>query len=148
MWARVHKVDRIRPQPDGRTIILVEDERNAAGMSLHPALSWFNPFHIGSFGSLATGVLLAVFIYWGFDTAVSVNEETKDARKTPGQAAVIATVVLLAIYVLVTTATQAFAGVGSTGLGLSNPTTLTTCSRCSVAPCSARARWAASPCTC
>ena len=55
------------------------------GVSLHPSLSWFNPFHIGGFGSLATGVLLAVFIYWGFDTAVSVNEETKDARKTPGR---------------------------------------------------------------
>ena len=41
------------------------------------------------------GLLLAVFIYWGFDTAVSVNEETKDARKTPGRAAVIATLVLL-----------------------------------------------------
>ena len=26
-------------------------------------------------------MLLAVFIYWGLDTAVSVNEETKDARK-------------------------------------------------------------------
>ena len=39
VWARVHKIDRIRPQPDGRAIILVEDERNAAGMSLHPSLS-------------------------------------------------------------------------------------------------------------
>lgn len=56
----------------------------------------------------------------GFDTAVSVNEETKDARKTPGRAAVIATFVLLAVYVLVTTATQAFAGIGTTGIGLGN----------------------------
>lgn len=91
------------------------------GVSLHPSLAWFNPFHIGSFGSLATGTLLAVFIYWGFDTAVSVNEETRDARKTPGRAAVIATFVLLAVYVLVTTATQAFAGIGTTGIGLGNP---------------------------
>ena len=52
---------------------------------------------------------------------MSVNEETKDARRTPGRAAVIATFVLLAIYVLVTTATQAFAGVGITGIGLGNP---------------------------
>jgi amino acid transporter len=66
-------------------------------------------------------MLLAVFIYWGFDTAVSVNEETKDARKTPGRAAVIATFVLLGIYVLVTTATQAYAGDGTTGIGLANP---------------------------
>ncbi|MGZ6830815.1 MAG: APC family permease [Nocardioidaceae bacterium] len=93
---------------------------NAVAVSLHPSLSWFNPFKIGSFGLLATGLLLAVFIYWGFDTAVSVNEETKDARRTPGRAAVIATLVLLAIYVLVTTATQAYAGVGTAGIGLGN----------------------------
>jgi amino acid transporter len=91
------------------------------GVSLHPSLSWFDPFRIGGFGALATGLLLAVFIYWGFDTAVSVNEETRDARKTPGRAAVISTLVLLAVYVLVTVATQAYAGVGTNGIGLGNP---------------------------
>ncbi len=30
-----------------------------------------------SLGALAGGVLLALFIYWGWDTAVSVNEETE-----------------------------------------------------------------------
>jgi hypothetical protein len=39
VWARVHKIDRIRPQPDGRVIILVEDERNAAAMARIPSLS-------------------------------------------------------------------------------------------------------------
>jgi amino acid transporter len=91
------------------------------GVSLHPALSWFNPFDIPSRSALATGLLLAVFIYWGFDTAVSINEETRDARKTPGKAAITATLVLLGIYVLVTTSTQAFAGIGTTGIGLGNP---------------------------
>ena len=91
-----------------------------AGVSLHPSLSWFNPFHIGGYGALTAGLLLAVFIYWGFDTAVSVNEETRDARHTPGRAAVIATLVLLAIYLSVTVATQAFAGIGTTGIGLGN----------------------------
>ena len=94
---------------------------NAAATSLHPSLSWFNPFQIPSLGALATGTLLAVFIYWGFDTAVSVNEETRDARKTPGRAAVTATLVLLVVYVLVTTATQAYGGIGTKGIGLGNP---------------------------
>ena len=94
---------------------------HAPATSLHPSLTWFNPFGIPSFGALATGTLLAVFIYWGFDTAVSVNEETKDARKTPGRAAVTATLVLLVVYVLVTTAAQAFGGIGSKGIGLANP---------------------------
>jgi len=39
MWARVHKIDRIRPQPDGGAIVLVEDERSVAAMSRVPALS-------------------------------------------------------------------------------------------------------------
>lgn len=39
MWARLHKVDRVKPQPNGSAIVLVEDERNAAAMALVPSLS-------------------------------------------------------------------------------------------------------------
>jgi hypothetical protein len=39
MWARVDKVDRIRPQPGGRAIVLIEDERSAAAMARVPSLS-------------------------------------------------------------------------------------------------------------
>jgi len=39
MWARVHKIDRIWPRPEGGAIVLVEDERSAAAMSRAPALS-------------------------------------------------------------------------------------------------------------
>ena len=39
-----------------------------------------------------------IFIYWGWDSTVSVNEETTDSERTPGRAAVIATVLLVAIY--------------------------------------------------
>ena len=39
VWARVHKIDRIRPQPKGGAIVLVEDERNAAAMSRNIGLS-------------------------------------------------------------------------------------------------------------
>ncbi|HTJ71397.1 MAG TPA: APC family permease [Actinospica sp.] len=89
--------------------------------SLHVSGSWFNPFDIGSFSSLTLGLLTALFIYWGWDTAVSVNEETKDRSKTPGRAAVLSTVLLLVTYGLVTVSAQAFAGVGATGSGLANP---------------------------
>ncbi len=38
---------------------------------LSPGWSWFNPFHIGSFQAFVGGlVLLMLFIYWGWDTAV------------------------------------------------------------------------------
>jgi hypothetical protein len=39
MWARVDKIDRIRPQPGGGAIVLVEDERSAAAMARTPSLS-------------------------------------------------------------------------------------------------------------
>jgi hypothetical protein len=39
VWARVHKVDRIKPQPGGSAIVLVEDERSAAQMQRLPALT-------------------------------------------------------------------------------------------------------------
>ena len=51
---------------------------------LTPSISWLNPFHIASFSAFASGVILMVFIYWGWDTAVAVNEETKDKTRTPG----------------------------------------------------------------
>jgi hypothetical protein len=39
MWAKVHKIDRIRPQPGGGAIVLVEDERPGGAMSRVPSLS-------------------------------------------------------------------------------------------------------------
>ena len=85
-----------------------------------PSWSWFNPFSIGSFQSFVTGLILMLFIYWGWDTAVAVNEETADRNKTPGRAAIISTVVLLITYVLVIVSAQSFAGIGTKGIGLGN----------------------------
>jgi amino acid transporter len=55
-------------------------------------------------------VLLGIFIYWGWDSGVAVNEESRDPTRGPGRAAVVSTVILLLIYVLVTTAAQAYHG--------------------------------------
>ncbi|MFG2989453.1 amino acid permease [Streptomyces sp. NPDC048257] len=82
--------------------------------------SWFNPLLVPSSEALTAGLLAAVFIYWGWDTAVTVNEETADSAHIPGRAAVISTVLLLIIYVAVATSAQAFAGVGTEGIGLAN----------------------------
>jgi amino acid transporter len=88
--------------------------------SLHPSLGWLVPDHL-SVSALVSATLIAVFIYWGWDTAVSVNEETADPTTTPGHAAVLSTLLLLATYAVVSIATVAFAGVGSGGIGLGNP---------------------------
>jgi amino acid transporter len=79
----------------------------ANSLSFH--ISWLNPFG-GGFSPLIDGVLLAVFIYWGWDSGVSVNEETRDSRNAPGIAAVVSTVLLLVIYVVVSSGAQAYAG--------------------------------------
>ncbi|MFF8537588.1 APC family permease [Streptomyces sp. SAS_267] len=93
----------------------------APNVSSEITWSWFNPFEINSFDDLTKSILAGVFIYWGWDTAVSVNEETVDRDRTPGRAAVMSTVILLLVYVMVTTSAQAFAGVGEHGIGLGNP---------------------------
>ncbi|MGV9348031.1 amino acid permease [Streptomyces spiralis] len=89
--------------------------------AIHVSASWFNPFEVPSLTALTSGLLAGVFIYWGWDTAFSVNEETVDSRRVPGRAAVMSTVLLLVMYGLVSTSAQAFAGVGTSGIGLGNP---------------------------
>lgn len=89
--------------------------------SVRPALSWMNPFAVGSTGALAGGVLLAVFVYWGWDALLAMNEEIADRERTPGRAALLSTLLLLVTYLLVTVAAVAYAGIGRQGLGLGNP---------------------------
>lgn len=94
---------------------------HAGSLAIHPSLSWFNPFGGGmTFGALSAGFLAAVFIFWGWDSAVAANEETSESRITPGRAAVISTVILVVTYLLVTIAAEAYAGVGSDGIGLTS----------------------------
>ncbi len=78
----------------------------------HPASSfsgaWFNPGELGGFGGVATGAALAVFFFWGWDTAANVNEETKDAERAPGQAGILSMFILLFIFLLAMIAIQMF----------------------------------------
>jgi amino acid transporter len=94
---------------------------NGIAESSIPELSWFNPFTLPFETAIAPAVLTALFIYWGWDTAVAINEETSNPEKTPGNAAVISTLLLVVTYLLVTVGAVAFAGVGETGIGLGNP---------------------------
>jgi hypothetical protein len=57
--------------------------RARAAGAARPSAAWLSPW-TGSFGSLSNSFLLAVFIYWGWDCCLSVNEETKDSARTPG----------------------------------------------------------------
>jgi amino acid transporter len=99
---------------------LVKTETSHPAGSISPSFSWLLPTHL-SLSAFISGLILMLFIYWGWDTAVSVNEETKDKAKTPGRAAIISTVILLITYAIVIFGIQAFAGIGSKGIGLANP---------------------------
>jgi amino acid transporter len=90
-----------------------------AAVGIKPSLDWLSPSGLTGSG-MVTATLIAVFIYWGWDTAVTTNEESDDPARTPGRAAVISTVLLLLIYASVAVATIAFAGVGEEGIGLGN----------------------------
>src|SRR5580704_3198181 len=93
---------------------------NHPSESIHPSWSWLNPSGL-SFSAFAAGLILMVFIYWGWDTALSVNEETKDPAKTPGRSAILSTIILVVTYGIAIFGAQSFAGIGTTGIGLANP---------------------------
>jgi len=90
-------------------VALVKVYANSPTGSITPHLSWFNPFDMG-WGALVDGMLLGVFIYWGWDSGVTVNEESEDSNEGPGRAAVVSTVILLVIYLIVSAAAQAYKG--------------------------------------
>lgn len=92
------------------------DAPNATPVSL----DWFNPLAFTDYSGFIEAVLLALFIYWGWDTCLALNEETKDPEKIPGRAAVLSTAILLVTYVGVTVAAMSFAGLGDSGIGLAN----------------------------
>jgi amino acid transporter len=61
---------------------------------------WLSLSGIGGKGSLASGLLIAVFMFSGWDATVYVNEEVKHRRVNPGKAAVYAVALLVIMYAL------------------------------------------------
>ena len=87
--------------------------------AVQPSLDWLNPLAIVaqdapgdgfSWTAMAAGLIAAIFIYWGWDSTVSINEESEDPYRGPGKAALVSTLVLLLTFVLVSIAAQAFHG--------------------------------------
>jgi amino acid transporter len=99
----------------------------AIGGGSDPAIdfswSWLNLFEIESFAAFAAGLSLSIFIFWGWDTTLTINEETTGSESTPGRAALLTVVVILSTYLLIAISSQMFAGIGTGGIGLGNPET-------------------------
>jgi amino acid transporter len=69
----------------------------ARGVAVVPfSWHWFSAEGIGGIRGLMGGILIACFMYSGWDAAIYINEETADRANAPGQAA-IASVVILAL---------------------------------------------------
>jgi amino acid transporter len=79
--------------------------------SIDPELAWLSPFG-AEYSAVLSGVLLAVFIYWGWESAVNLSEESEDSSRAPGLAGMASTVILLVTYVTVAVALIAYAGLG------------------------------------
>ena len=84
---------------------------------------WFNPLSGFTLTAFIAGLSASIFSFWGWDSALTVNEESKDSAKTPGRAALLCVVSILLTYLLVSVASLMFAGVGEEGVGLSNEET-------------------------
>ena len=89
-------------------IALISDD--ATNKSIDPSLSWLNPFAIDQYSGLLAGVLLGVFIYWGWESAVNLTEESRDSSRAPGLAGIVSTVTLLVVYIGVTVTLVGYAG--------------------------------------
>jgi amino acid transporter len=74
-----------------------------------PSITWLNPFGEGG-AALTAGLLLGVFAYWGWESAVNLTEETTHSETSPGRAGIVSTILLLATYLAVAYAVVAFAG--------------------------------------
>lgn len=81
---------------------------------------WFDPFGVESFSAFAAGVSLSVFIYWGWDVVLTLNEESKDSANGPGRSAIATILVIVALYLAVSLAVLSYSGVGGAELGLGN----------------------------
>ncbi|MGA5556954.1 APC family permease [Streptomyces lavendulocolor] len=103
-------------------VMAVTKADDVAG-SLDFSWSWMNPFGVESFTAFTAGLSLSIFIYWGWDACLSINEESTGSARTPGRAAMLAMVVIVASYLMIAIASQMYAGIGDKGTGLGNPDT-------------------------
>ena len=89
-----------------------------AGLSFD--LDWLNPFSGLALGAFVIGVTGSIFAFWGWDTCLTLGEESKDPTKVPGRAGLLCVTTILLTYLLVAVAVMMYAGVGEEGLGLGN----------------------------
>ncbi|MFD4182670.1 APC family permease [Rhodococcus sp. NPDC058514] len=102
-------------------VAFVHVANGSAPADLSFSLDWFNPLHGLAIGAFVVGVTGSIFAFWGWDACLTLGEESKNPKKTPGRAGLLCVVSILVTYLLVAVAVMMYAGVGEEGLGLGNP---------------------------
>ncbi len=98
-------------------LAIAKSGSSPTGMSF--SWDWFSPAGL-TVSAFIAGLSGSIFAFWGWDTCLTVNEESKGSAKTPGRAALLCVLSILLTYLIVATASQMFAGTGDEGLGLNN----------------------------
>ena len=99
-------------------IVLVASGDAPAGLAFD--LDWFNPFTGLALSAFVIGVTGSIFAFWGWDTCLTLGEESKDPTRVPGRAGLLCVLSILLTYLLVAVAVMMYAGIGIEGLGLGN----------------------------
>jgi len=99
-------------------IVLVASGDAPAGVAFN--LDWFNPFTGLALSAFVIGVTGSIFAFWGWDTCLTLGEESKDPKRVPGRAGLLCVLSILLTYLLVAVAVMMYAGIGIEGLGLGN----------------------------
>lgn len=100
------------------SVVAIMNSRTAA-TGLEFGWDWFSPAGL-TLSAFIAGLSGSIFAFWGWDTCLTVNEESKGSEKTPGRAALLTVLSILLTYLLVSTASVLYAGVGTEGVGLGN----------------------------
>lgn len=81
--------------------------------TVRPTADWFSLSGVGGKGSLVAGMLIAVYLFTGWDVAIYLNEETERKERNPGMAAILSVIVLGIFYTLLVVSLQGGAGKGA-----------------------------------
>ena len=87
-WCRATNVAVVRGNHDKAAVGLAD-------------LDWFNPFTGLVLSAFVIGVTGSIFAFWGWDTCLTLGEESKDPTKVPGRAGLLCVMSILLTYLLV-----------------------------------------------
>jgi amino acid transporter len=63
------------------------------------SFSWFNPLTAGSLGAVVHGVVITIYLYWGWDNSLRLNEESRQSSSA-GRAAIWSLLLILVVFLL------------------------------------------------